>query len=411
MRISAPRKIASPGRPDRIRLEAAVSYDGWLARPEHVWFDFPFDLEAELSQGGDPWLTALLPLAFALGEGIELETAVSRDKIENSKQLMAIWSDWYPQLSPVSMDAILGRNADMRGSAKVGSFFSGGVDSFFTVLHDRDASGGTIDELIMIQGADLPLDNEIAFQRAHDMAARVAAVWGLRLITVATNMRQTRFEEANYELLGTGPLLAAVGLMLGPRYRKLFISSTWSGEALHPMGTHPDTDPLLSNASTTFVHYGEWADRIPKTEYIAGNTLALSNLRVCWEGDSGGNCGRCLKCLRTMAALEILGVLEEAPAFAGTQLDLDLLRRQVFTRDWRYYQHLLRFAHDRGREDIASAIEAAFARTERLHRLMFLGLVPQARQRTRLNPTWRRLARPVYHWLRRIGVWLNRHLP
>ncbi len=264
---------------------------------------------------------------------------------------------------------------------------------------------------MFIEGADVALDNQTARQQVMASIARASRAWGTPVVTTATNLRETRFRETDLNYLSNGSLLAAVGLALEPHYQQLLISSAWPQGSLRPLGSHPDTDPLFSTGSLTFVHYGDWADRIPKTEYVSRDPIAMENLRVCWESKDGKNCGHCLKCLRTMAVLEVIGALESCPTFVEGSLDLDLLSRQYLGRTEAYFQKLIEFANQRGRPDVAQAIEAAFARTERMDRFLLLGLVRAARRRWRHNAVARRLIGQLARGARPIGRRLNRLLP
>jgi hypothetical protein len=324
---------------------------------------------------------------------------------------MDIWSGWYPDLRPIEIRAQIARPPAETSSHVTGVFFSGGVDSFYSVLYDRAEQGGTIEELIFIDGADIALDNRPAFRRVMESIERVAQAWRLPVVTMATNLRETRFRETDLNYLSNGSLLAAVGLALEPRYHKILISSAWPQGVDRQLGSHPETDPLFSTGSTTFVHYGDWADRIAKTEYVSHDALALHNLRVCWESDDAGNCGRCLKCLRTMAVLDITGALPNCRTFPTPSLDLGLLRRQYLGREELYFEKLIEFADERGRPDVAGAIRAAFARTKRIDRVLLLGVVRSARRRWRHNAFIRRLAGPIVRPARQLARRLNRRLP
>lgn len=394
-----------------LRLQVRIEYDSWWSRPERLWFEVPSTLEKEISFSGDPWLTALLPLAISLNEPLTLEAAITPLKRKNAQRTMAIWSEWFPKLKPIPIHA-----PEMPGLAraqpgKIGSFFSGGLDTFFTVYHDRESTGGSIDELIFIHGADLPIDDIDSFQTVYQSIRHTAKVLQLPLISVATNLRQTRFEEANYNRLSHGSLLGAIGLVLEARFRQLLISSNWSRMDIRPLGSHCDTDPLLSNENTEFVYYGEWLNRIEKTEFLSRYPFALDNIRVCWQPGRTDNCGRCLKCLRTMTALEILGALARSGAFNADRLDLDLLRKQLLSEKPQYFEHLQRYAQTNDRSDIADAIQAGFDRTRRIERALFFGIIPQLRSKLYMRPWARRWVRPISRPILRLINLLFRKLP
>lgn len=97
--------------------------------------------------------------------------------------------------------------------------------------------------------------------------------------------------------------MASVALLLG--FPKAYVPGAYSYSQLVPLGSHPLTEPLWSNESVEIVHEGAEARRVDKVTMIAGNKLALINLRVCFD-DMNANCGRCVKCLRTMFPLHLL---------------------------------------------------------------------------------------------------------
>ncbi len=409
MRVSPPELVESPLAPGRVRLQAWVHFRNPVVPADRVWFDFDEQLASQVSLSGSPWLVALLPLALTRHEPLEVEAPVDPLVMDHAQKLQSIWTSWYPRLSQVDVIAEFG--AATPSDRRTGVFFSGGINSFYTVLHAQAEGDLPVDELLFVQGADYFHDNLIAFDAASASIRDASQVLGIPVQFLATNLRSTHFRQLHYDRMGSAPLLGAAGLALESRYRQLLISSTWSDADLHPLASHPDTDPLLSSQATTFIHYGIWADRIQKTEYISRHPVALDHLRVCWESPKGDNCGRCLKCLRTMVALEVIGELEHCRAFPSQRLDLESIRRLHLGREWRYFRNLLQYARANGRPDIAGAIEQAFDRTARIDRWMLFGLVWRARMHFKDIPWARTWFAPVFQQLRRAAAWLNRRLP
>src|SRR5262245_61747483 len=67
-------------------------------------------------------------------------------------------------------------------------FFSGGLDSFYT-LHRRRRE---IDRLICVHGLDIPIDDADRFARARGWISAVAAGVGVRAVFAAANFRRHR---------------------------------------------------------------------------------------------------------------------------------------------------------------------------------------------------------------------------
>jgi len=394
-----------------VRCSVEAACPGLATIPEDWWFEVPEDLADGLDRSGNAWLISMLPLAITLGCPLSMELPVDTVLLENARRLMAIWGEWYRNLRPVPLNVPVHTAAEPAGPRPIGLFFSGGIDSFYTLLRAKETQDADIDELLFIQGFDIPLANTRAHSRAIDRIQEIADKLGKRLVTVATNIRQTRFQESSWTDLAFGCLLAGAGHSLGRRYRQLVISSGLPATHLRPHASHPETDPLFSSSWTNFRHYAVETDRIPKLEFLRAHPLTLQNLRVCYESDTGDNCGRCMKCVIAMAMLEIVGGLEEASAFPGGKLDLDLIRRTYINQGVISFRTIQASALEHGREDIGEAVEAAFQRTERLNRWFHLNWIRRVRSRLESNPAARRITRSIRPILWRWGRWLNRRMP
>ncbi len=315
MELKSIRFGPSPASDGRVRLTGEVTYDDQPGQFEEYWFEVDGDLAGSLSRTGNPWLVCLVPLAAKLGEPLRIGMPVDPLLVRNVQELTAIWRSWDPSLHRVE---VLAGTADgvppVRGS-RTAAFFSGGVDSFFTLLRSAEPDAIRIDDLITIRGFDISLKNTVALARRKARIASIAESLGKRTVDVATNLRSTRLKEADWGSLWHACGLASVGLALEGRYRRLVIAATHRYGDLIPLGSHPLTDPLLSTSRTEVLHDGATHDRLSKLEYVARHDVALSNLHVCFRHASDVNCGACEKCLRTMAGLEVLGRLEGSVTF------------------------------------------------------------------------------------------------
>jgi len=373
MELTGIRIEPSPRAPDRVRLVGTVAYDDRPGAPEEYWFEVADTHAASLSQSANPWLVALIPLAVTLGEPLRLALPVDRTLLDNVHALQEVWRCWYPRLSVVDVEAPVAGPASPGASARTAAFFSGGVDSFFTVLR-RDQSTGflrdRIDDLLCVWGFDVPLDNGGAFTRIHDRLQGAADGLGRTLVDVATNLRITRWRETDWAHVSHGCALAAVALCLEPRYRQVLIAASDDYWHLHPWGTHALTDPLLSTSHTAVRHDGAGFTRLMKTEIVAGSDVAMRTLRVCWKSRSDENCGRCEKCYRTMLSLELYGALSRCATFGGaTRVDLRAISRLYLEHElWHDYREIQAFARRRGQGVAAAAIERSLRRSARIAR-------------------------------------------
>jgi hypothetical protein len=377
--VSAPRVEVSPESADSIRLSAAVSYDGGSPGCEEYWVDFPADLASEVSTAGSPWLAWLLPLAVTLQEPLRIEAPVDAMLRDGAAELLGVWRTWYGHRhvpvveAPVAEDqAVLSAPRGGPGplhprAARTAAFFSGGVDSTFTVLRGRAAP---VDDLITIFGFDLPVNGTTATAAVSQRHAQFARAQGMHYVSVRTNLRSTRWNEIDWEHLGHGPALAGIALALETRYARVLIAATGGFRDLHPWASHPLTDPLLSSAALRIVHDGAAYTRTEKLRLIAGYPAALNALRVCWRSSDGQNCGECNKCYRTMLALELLDALDGCRAFPAERVNLHSTARVYCARPWdfREFRDIRDLALGVGRNDIAAAATAAMRRSRALTR-------------------------------------------
>ena len=356
----------SPDRPRWTRLTGQVRYD----KPqdgkdaEAYWYEFPDEYAGSLTTGGDPWLACLLPVAVEIGEPLVLSRPVDPQMLDFAGDRMAIWHWWSPRHAPVRIEADVEAEPRERGTRTV-SLFSGGVDSFYTALAPRTLP---IDDLLVIHGAfDLMYAQRAAFDRVQAKLQAAADALGKVLIPSATNLLHTRLGTTDLSYISQGSMMGSVPLALERRYARILIPSSVDLNWMDAWGTHPVTDAMLSTTGTIVAEDGLAARRIEKTVFVARSDVALSALRVCLFTGNENNCMRCEKCLRAAITLETMGVLERAAAFGTAKLDLRRVERMPLgDPDIRhYYEELIVFCRERGRDDLSVAIARSLARARR----------------------------------------------
>lgn len=371
MELGGVRVEASPLGGKRVRLVGDLGYDD-QSGVEQLWFDVAEEHAPFLSRTGNPWLACLAPLAAKLGQPVRLSLPVDRLLLRNVHELMVIWKSWYPALHCVEVNADTTDGQPAVPGTRTAAFFSGGVDSYFTILRAQEPDAIAIDDLISVGGFDLRLNCLPVFERRRVWQANVAERLGRRFVDVITNLRDTRLGTAGWGPLLHGSALAGVGLALEGAYRQLLIGSTADYGSLVPLGSHPLTDPLHSTAGTRVLHDGATHNRRAKLEYVSRSDIAVKNLHVCFRVASDENCGRCEKCLRTMAILDLLGRLGSAEAFPVRRVEPARLAR-VFVKDSLlegYYRSIVALAGERGRPEIARSVARAMRSSRWRARLM-----------------------------------------
>ena len=260
----------------------------------------------------------LLP-AMVTGSRLALPGRISSRLFSAMQKLQDIYCQWEEEFDffpprRVAVDADVESKNGNRASG-VACFFSGGVDSFYTLLKNLDE----ITHLIFVHGFDIPLSNFPLREQAAHAAREVAGELGKPLIEVATDLRSFSDPLVHWGQY-QGGALASVGLLFQHLFRRVLIPATFSYADLLPWGSHPLLDPLWSTELTDFEHDGAEATRVDKAAYISKNETAMKWLRVCWMTPSSYdyNCGRCGKCVTTMINLRAAGALERCKTLPHT---------------------------------------------------------------------------------------------
>jgi hypothetical protein len=357
-----------PAEAGSVRLEGEVRYaDGSC---EGIWFQTDEARASLLNLSGDPWVIALAPLAVTLGEPLKVPLPVDVDLLEGVRTVARAWRTWDTMLNPLELEV---------GSTQVaavsrpynGSMFSGGVDSWYTVLRNRlDADAGwvpRIESLLLAWGADIHLGRTDAFQALRERLGKVAKELSCELVVMATNLRQTRWGSTDWAHLSHGCLFTALAHASGA-FKRIQIPSSVTYTNGRGWGSHFATDPLLSSRSTRVIYDAAEINRIHKVELVSTSELALRNLRVCWRSGTDQNCGRCMKCLRTLIALELYGGLPRCSTFPINRLDLDAVAhlRPGAANEYRMLRNMAEAALVRGRTDVSDALYRAYDRSARL---------------------------------------------
>ena len=364
----------SPSKEGRVRLSAEVAYGEGNSCPEVYWIEFPEKYAEFLSRSGDPWLACLLPLAMKLGEPLRINEPVDKDLLKGVQELMEIWKAWYPHLHIVPIETEVVDRGQREAGGRTASFFSGGVDSFFTVLRHRDGADPiNIDDLLFMGGFEIPLRNADAYGRMCDTLERAAAVLGKELVRISTNFRETRLREVSWLHLSHGCAMATVALALSKRYDKVLIASDAGYKDLQPCGSHPLTDPLFLTTQTKILHDGARFDRVEKLALICQSEVAMRSLHVCWKSRSEKNCCACRKCYRTMLILYFHGALGRCKTMQEQYFDLERVSRIYSPAGGDARQNLLKIrvhAVAKGRRDIIRNIDRSLKRSKRIDRYL-----------------------------------------
>jgi len=296
-------------------------------------------IESDLPLSGTSQWAIPLRLVWAVSEGEAADlgsvSPLLAGNLETIRDIYAAWIDGGHRI-PLNYQFTSDFGAPVKG---VSVFFSGGVDSFYSLIKHRDE----VDNLVLVNGFDVPLADTKTFAQAEVQAREAARIFEKQLIVVRINLRWERpslpiMTNLRWEWphvpggwgMYHGAALAAIAQALAPNHGKVYIASSHSYADLHPHASHPLLDPLWSTEAVQIVHDGG-ETRMDKLRTVIQYPEALSRLRVCFENLGDYNCGLCEKCVRTMLGLRALGV-DRCAAFPDT-LTPKLVREQELNSD------------------------------------------------------------------------------
>ena len=280
--------------------------------------------DIQLANNMDAFLTLGLLPCMKHADTLVVDGEVSPRLLESISTLSDIYLSWHPSLHSVKIEKAIPVEKTGIKEKRVGVFFSGGVDSFYTFLKHRDE----ITDLIFVHGFDVDIDDNDLHEKVITMVRNVGSHFGKRVIEVKTNLRLSFLEKyVGWGIMGHGPALACIGHLLYPYFQRIYIAASCTYPNLPPSGSHPSVDPLWGTETLEFVHDGCEADRIQKVTLISEFDKILQSLRVCYENPDGAyNCGQCEKCLKAMISLYAVGALDRCTTF-NTGLDIKKVSR------------------------------------------------------------------------------------
>ena len=282
---------------------------------------------------------------------IRIEGAVCPWLVDNLLTMMAYMNHWYwyeHQRRPGDEVQIEAKHYVSRPAPsphRVSMFFSGGVDSLYTLRKNQltlpVGHVGRIQDLIFLHGFDSygnrPKQGteEEAFWYFVKECRAIADDAQVNIIPVWTNLRNVGMEDTGLFIRECcGAALGAVAHVLSGRLTDVLIASSDHLSDLVPYGSTPLTDPRLSSFTLHIHHDAERVRRIEKVKALADWQVGLGHLRVCFSGGPGTlNCGECEKCIRTKLALLCVDRLKGTNVFKNNDLNIRLLLKEFTPTD------------------------------------------------------------------------------
>ena len=291
--------------------------------PDALWYRVPDRFSQYLSTQSDAFLIPGLLAGMYFQEDIEIRGTVSPRLAYNLNEYQYLLNFRMPKaVTPVEIkyDQLTPLLANTEA---VGTTFSGGVDSLFTLWKhlpkNQPYTDYQITHALFILGFDILNADRQKYQSVYSGYSEALKQINVELITLETNLVSLIMPRMRFVHF-YGPVLIGAAHVFGKLFNKFLIPSsrdywqlqTWTSSS------DPTTDPLLSTESLEIIHHGAAYRRVEKIEAISDWKLSHDYLRVCQSAkpdDRMMNCSRCEKCVRTMIPIYALGKMDKFKTF------------------------------------------------------------------------------------------------
>jgi hypothetical protein len=330
MRIHSPEIIE---KAEVAILQSTIEYG---EKQEKLWYSVDRKYGRYLtSEKLDAFVVGVLPLAMELGEDITVKGSISEKLYHNL-------TNYYMNIIHIAMPSrkvikIIPDSLDDGKSYKcekaVGTGFSGGIDSFFTILQYLVAKDvpphykithlvlgnvGAHGAFASVRMSDGSLDFERArdlFNLRYELLRGFPEEMGVDYLKIDSNLSDIlnmRYQ-TSYQ-----PRTLSCSLLLQKLFSKYYLASsynyheTWIKEMPDLAHTDPASVHLFSTETLECISSGAQFSRVEKTQQLVQSGVASKYLNVCNDTTRHGkNCSACPKCCRTLLTLELLGVIDK----------------------------------------------------------------------------------------------------
>jgi hypothetical protein len=281
---------------DLLERSARVRWNGGEFR---IRFAVPPELAPPLLDAS-PFMSVMVLPAMAFHEDLVVDGPVSPLLFRRVEAIQRIYHAWDPGLRRGAVQVAQERQPGPADGV-LGSFFSRGVDSFFTALHPRPTGNA---ELLVFCSTFDPFEDETSRSEQRRRSRAAADMVGLPLADVRMNLRELTERIVDFADLH-GAALAALAQSVSGGLRTVVIPSTHGVSEYNAWGSSPLLDPLFTTESVQVEHDTVAFRRLDKLAWLARERPdALAQAEVCQHRHAPGNCGRCAKC--TLTALELV---------------------------------------------------------------------------------------------------------
>jgi hypothetical protein len=259
---------------DLRRAPGELSFEARIAgTTQRVWFR----TQTPVTPPADAALAACLMPAMSVGGTLTLSDPVSPRILRTQREFQAIqraWSlDWEFGDTPLEEVEVVAPTLVPEPPSppgRVGLFFSGGVDSWSSLLDNDDVT-----DLIFVRGIDIvagaPHQEGLA-DVVEERLREAAEAMGLTFHAVETNVRELSDPLSPWETY-YGCAVVAVALFLSPLFERILIAGDSDYEMQVAFGANRLVDQLFSSERLEIVDNGGRYSRVQRVERIATHPI------------------------------------------------------------------------------------------------------------------------------------------
>lgn len=328
------------------RVEANVHSEG--GPNGLLWFEIEGARVPPKEMLGSAFLAACLSTAAWREEDLQLFDPCDEELMRRIPALARAYSRLHARRRPVHVSAQSARTEPLPDRV-AGTSFSGGVDSFYTLLlHTSSETLTPVGAAVTGLGFDTHVGDDAAHRDLIERLTPISEELSLRHLVVGTNFKQFFRPYADWNRVTHGSCLIAYAFLLSGELHTYLVPASAPIDRLYRWGTHALLDNAWRSRHLRIETDGWDIHRNDKLRVIADSSLAMRHLRVCARGRGVHNCGKCEKCLRTMTLLELYDRADRCTAFPH-RLDERRLRslRLKTERETYWYRKMLEMARQK----------------------------------------------------------------
>jgi len=282
------------------------------------WVKYDIDIH-EVNAGilSIPVLFNIIAVAWVTGADIYVKD-LDNSFLTSLNRIKAILKRWFPRFpfsTIIHAENVVFNEAE---SQTYGLLFSGGLDSTSSYVQHRNKKPN----LIMIWGADIPLDRKEFWRKIRTQYKRFSEREAVKINFLKSNIHEflnfyrldlefSRYLEsaAWWDTIQNGFFSVGIcaPLTITNKIGFLLHASSYTGNYKYPQFSHPLIESKVSWAGVKIIHDGWELSRQEKiSQVLKKENLSTKHnfpIRVCFSQYQGVNCNRCEKCYRTITGL------------------------------------------------------------------------------------------------------------